>query len=60
MTGQESVEVIVMLVCFVLAALAIGSVMASSVAIASLLLAVGGIATALVMYHFSRRQPSSG
>ncbi len=44
----------------VLAALAIGSVMTSSVAIATLLLVAGGIATALVMYHFSRGQPASG
>ena len=39
----------------VLAALAIASVMISSPAISGLLLVVGGIATALVMYRFSRR-----
>jgi anti-sigma-K factor RskA len=44
----------------VLAALAIGSVMTSSTATANLLLAVGGIATAAVMYRFSRRQPPRG
>ena len=43
-----------------LAALAIGSAMTSSTAIAILLFVIGGIATALVMYHFSRRQSSSG
>jgi len=43
-----------------LAALAIGSAMTSSTAIAILLLLIGGIATALLMYHFSRRQSSSG
>ena len=43
-----------------LAALAIGSAMTSSVAIAILLLVVGGIATALLMRRFSRRQSSSG
>lgn len=43
-----------------LAALAIGSAMTSSTAIAILFLVIGGIATALVMYHFSRRQSSSG
>ncbi|WP_291848337.1 glycosyl transferase [Bradyrhizobium sp.] len=41
-----------------LAALATGAVMTSSAAISSLLLVVGGIATALVMYRFSRRQAS--
>jgi UDP-N-acetylmuramyl pentapeptide phosphotransferase/UDP-N-acetylglucosamine-1-phosphate transferase len=50
----------VFLLNIVLAALAIGSVMISSAAIAGLLLAAGSIATALVMYHFSRRQPSLG
>ena len=40
----------------VLAALAIGSVMTSSAAISGLFLVVGGIATALVMYRFSRRR----
>jgi UDP-N-acetylmuramyl pentapeptide phosphotransferase/UDP-N-acetylglucosamine-1-phosphate transferase len=39
-----------------LAALAIGSAMTSSAAIAALLFAVGGIATALLMHRFSRRQ----
>ncbi|OCK54148.1 glycosyl transferase [Bradyrhizobium sp. LMTR 3] len=39
----------------VLAALAIGSAMTSSAAIASLLLVAGGIATALLMHRFSRR-----
>jgi len=43
-----------------LAALAIGSVMTSSPAIAILLFIVGGIATALLMHRFSRRQSSSG
>ena len=43
-----------------LAALAIGSAMTSSTAIAILLFVVGGIATALLMHRFSRRQPSSG
>ena len=43
-----------------LAALAIASVMTSSTAIAIMLFIVGGIATALLMHRFSRRQPSSG
>jgi UDP-N-acetylmuramyl pentapeptide phosphotransferase/UDP-N-acetylglucosamine-1-phosphate transferase len=43
-----------------LAALAIGSAMASSSAISMLLFVVGGSATALLMYRFSRRQASSG
>jgi len=43
-----------------LAALAIGSAMTSSSAIAFLLFVTGGIATALLMYRFSRRQASSG
>jgi UDP-N-acetylmuramyl pentapeptide phosphotransferase/UDP-N-acetylglucosamine-1-phosphate transferase len=43
-----------------LAALAIGSAMTSSTAIATLLLVVGGIATVLLMHRFSRRQPSAG
>jgi UDP-N-acetylmuramyl pentapeptide phosphotransferase/UDP-N-acetylglucosamine-1-phosphate transferase len=43
-----------------LATLAIGSVMTSSPLIATLLLIVGGIATAPVMYRFSRRRPSLG
>ena len=43
-----------------LAALAIGSAMTSSAAIAVLLFVVGGIATALLMRRFSRRQSSSG
>ena len=43
-----------------LAALAIGSAMTSSTAIAILFLVVGGIATALLMRRFSRRLPSSG
>ena len=42
-----------------LAALAIGSAMTSSAAVAGLLLVVGGIATALLMHRFSRRQPSA-
>ena len=50
----------VFLLNIVLTALAIGSVMTSSAVIKSLLLAVGGIATALLMYRFSRRQPSFG
>jgi UDP-N-acetylmuramyl pentapeptide phosphotransferase/UDP-N-acetylglucosamine-1-phosphate transferase len=50
----------VFLLNIVLAALAIGSVMTSSAAIASLLLVAGGIATALLMFRFSRRQPSLG
>jgi len=50
----------VFLLNIVLAALAIGSVMISSAAINSLLLVVGGIATVLLMYRFSRRQPSLG
>jgi UDP-N-acetylmuramyl pentapeptide phosphotransferase/UDP-N-acetylglucosamine-1-phosphate transferase len=44
----------------VLAALAIGSVMTSSTAIAIALLIAGGIATAVVMYRFSRGRPSPG
>jgi hypothetical protein len=43
-----------------LAALAIGSAMTSSTATSILLLIVGGIATALLLYRFSRRRPSSG
>jgi UDP-N-acetylmuramyl pentapeptide phosphotransferase/UDP-N-acetylglucosamine-1-phosphate transferase len=43
-----------------LAALAIGSAITSSTAIAILLFVVGGIATALLMHRFSRRQSSSG
>jgi len=43
-----------------LAALAIGSAMTSSSAIAILLFVIGSIATALLMRRFSRRQPSSG
>jgi len=43
-----------------LAALAIGSAMTSSKAIASLLFIVGGIATVLLMHRFSRRLPQSG
>ena len=41
-----------------LAALATGAVMTSSSAISGLLLAAGGVATAFLMYRFSRRQPS--
>jgi UDP-N-acetylmuramyl pentapeptide phosphotransferase/UDP-N-acetylglucosamine-1-phosphate transferase len=41
-----------------LAVLAIGSAMTSSSAIAILLFAIGGIATALLMRRFSRRQAS--
>jgi UDP-N-acetylmuramyl pentapeptide phosphotransferase/UDP-N-acetylglucosamine-1-phosphate transferase len=43
-----------------LAALAIGSVMTSSSAIAAVLFVAGGIATALLMHRFSRRRPSAG
>jgi UDP-N-acetylmuramyl pentapeptide phosphotransferase/UDP-N-acetylglucosamine-1-phosphate transferase len=50
----------VFLLNIVLAALAIGSIMASSAAIAGLLLAVGGVATALLMHRFSRGRPSVG
>jgi len=50
----------VFLLNIVLTALAIGSVMTSSAAIKSLLLAVGSIATAILMYRFSRRQPPFG
>jgi len=39
-----------------LAALAIGAAMTSSTAIAVLLLVIGGLATALLMRRFSRRQ----
>jgi UDP-N-acetylmuramyl pentapeptide phosphotransferase/UDP-N-acetylglucosamine-1-phosphate transferase len=40
-----------------LAALAIGSAITSSTAISVLLLVIGGIATALLMWRFSRRRP---
>ena len=43
-----------------LAALAIGSALTSSSAIAILLFVAGSIATAFLMYRFSRRQASSG
>jgi UDP-N-acetylmuramyl pentapeptide phosphotransferase/UDP-N-acetylglucosamine-1-phosphate transferase len=43
-----------------LAALAIGSAMTSSAAIAILLFVIGSIATALLMHRFSRRQSPSG
>jgi UDP-N-acetylmuramyl pentapeptide phosphotransferase/UDP-N-acetylglucosamine-1-phosphate transferase len=43
-----------------LAALAIGSVMTSSATVSTLLFVIGGIATALLMHRFSRRQSSSG
>ena len=43
-----------------LAALAIGSVMTSSATVSTLLFVIGGIATALLMDRFSRRQSSSG
>jgi UDP-N-acetylmuramyl pentapeptide phosphotransferase/UDP-N-acetylglucosamine-1-phosphate transferase len=43
-----------------LAALAIGSAMTSSTAVAILLFVVGSIATALLMHRFSRRRPSTG
>ena len=43
-----------------LAALAIGAAMTSSPAVAILLFVVGSIATALLMYRFSRRRASSG
>jgi UDP-N-acetylmuramyl pentapeptide phosphotransferase/UDP-N-acetylglucosamine-1-phosphate transferase len=42
----------------VLAILATGSGMASSTTISALLLVIGGIATALLMWRFSRRRPS--
>ena len=42
----------------VLAALAIGSAMTSSTTISVLLLVIGGIATARLMWRFSRRRPS--
>jgi UDP-N-acetylmuramyl pentapeptide phosphotransferase/UDP-N-acetylglucosamine-1-phosphate transferase len=42
----------------VLAALAIGSAMTSSTKISVLLLVIGGIATARLMWRFSRRRPS--
>jgi len=41
-----------------LAILATGSAMASSTTISALLLVIGGIATALLMWRFSRRRPS--
>ena len=50
----------VFLLNILLAALAIGSVMTSSAAITGLLLVVGGIATAYLMYRFSCRQTSLG
>jgi len=50
----------VFLLNIVLTTLAIGSVMTSSAVIKSLLLAVGSIATAVLMYRFSRRQPPFG
>lgn len=50
----------VFLLNIVLAALAIGSVKTSSAVVTSLLLGVGGIATAFLMYRFSRRQSSFG
>src|SRR5207245_8478536 len=43
-----------------LAALAIGAAMTSSTATAILFFIVGGIATALLMHRFSRRQSSLG
>jgi UDP-N-acetylmuramyl pentapeptide phosphotransferase/UDP-N-acetylglucosamine-1-phosphate transferase len=43
-----------------LAALAIGSVMTRSAMVEALLLAVGGAATALVMYRFSQRRRTQG
>ena len=42
-----------------LAALAIGSAMTSSTTIAVQLFVIGGIATAFLMHHFSRRRPSA-
>jgi UDP-N-acetylmuramyl pentapeptide phosphotransferase/UDP-N-acetylglucosamine-1-phosphate transferase len=42
-----------------LVALAIGSVMASSAAVSTLLFVIGGVATSLLMHRFSRRQSSS-
>jgi hypothetical protein len=42
----------------VLAALAIGSILARSAAIGILLLVIGGLATAFVMYRFSRPRTS--
>jgi UDP-N-acetylmuramyl pentapeptide phosphotransferase/UDP-N-acetylglucosamine-1-phosphate transferase len=50
----------VFLLNILLAALAIGSVITSSAAITGVLLVAGGIATAYLMYRFSRRQPSLG
>ena len=44
----------------VLAALAIGSVMTSSPALSGLLLVAGAVATALLMYRFSRRPQAFG
>jgi len=43
-----------------LAALAIGAALTSSAAFAILLFVIGGIATALLMRRFARRQSSSG
>ena len=41
-----------------LAALAVGSIMAASAALKIVLLLAGGVATALVMYRFSRHRAS--
>jgi UDP-N-acetylmuramyl pentapeptide phosphotransferase/UDP-N-acetylglucosamine-1-phosphate transferase len=43
----------------VLAVLAVGSIMTASVMVRILFLITGGLATALVMYRFSRRRPAS-
>jgi len=42
-----------------LAVLAVGSIMTQSVMVRTLFLIAGGLATALVMYRFSRRRPAS-
>jgi UDP-N-acetylmuramyl pentapeptide phosphotransferase/UDP-N-acetylglucosamine-1-phosphate transferase len=42
-----------------LAVLAVGSIMTPSVVVRTLFLIAGGLATALVMYRFSRRRPAS-
>jgi UDP-N-acetylmuramyl pentapeptide phosphotransferase/UDP-N-acetylglucosamine-1-phosphate transferase len=43
-----------------LAVLAVGSTRTSSNTVAVLLVVIGGVATALVMHHFSRKRPSAG
>jgi hypothetical protein len=42
-----------------LAVLAVGSIMTPSVVLRTLFLIAGGLATALVMYRFSRQRPAS-